>query len=91
MNIPQIKSIDETLRIFYNHPEIGNKEILSLFGSISSATVVKLKKLVKDEMLNRNKLAYGMYKINTTIAYEVWGIDIADLEQRRQKLAELKL
>ena len=36
-------------------------------------------------------LSYGMNKINTNIAYVVWGIDIADLERRRKKLRDLNL
>ena len=91
MNIPQITSIDNALRIYYSHPEIGNKEIVSLFGRLSSATTSKLKKLVKDEMINRSTLSYNMYKINTGIAFDVWGIDVADLEKRRRKLKALEL
>ena len=91
MNIPQITSIDNALRIYYTHSEIGNKEIASLFGRLSSATTAKLKKLAKDEMMNREILSYGMYKINTGIAFDVWGIDVADLEERRKKLKALEL
>jgi len=91
MNIPQITSIDNALRIYYTHSEIGNKEIASLFGRLSSATTAKLKKLAKDEMMNREILSYGMYKINTGIAFDVWGIDVADLKTRRKKLKALEL
>ena len=91
MNIPQITSIDSALKVYYSHPEIGNKEIASLFGRLSSATTAKLKKLAKDEMINRNILSYNMYKVNTGIAFDVWGIDVADLERRRKKLQALEL
>ena len=91
MNIPKISSIDNALRIYYSHPELGNKEITSLFGRLSSSTTTKLKKLAKDEMIKREVLSYGMYKINTCIAFDVWGIDVADLEKRRKKLKALEL
>ena len=91
MNIPQITSIDNALKIYYSHSELGNKEISSLFGQLSSATTAKLKKLVKDEMNIREILSYGLNKINTTVAFDVWGIDINDLEKRRKKLKALEL
>jgi hypothetical protein len=91
MNIPRIKNIEDALRIFYTYSELGNKEILHLFGALSSATISRLKKMVKDEMSNRNIISYGMNKINTIIAFEVWGIDVEDLEKRLMKLKELKL
>ena len=91
MNIPQITSIDNALKIYYSHSELGNKEISSLFGRLSLATTAKLKKLVKDEMNIREILSYGLNKINTTVAFDVWGIDINDLEKRRKKLKTLEL
>ena len=91
MNIPKIISIDEALKIYYINSEIGNKEILSLFGRLSSATVAKLKKLVKEEMINQGKFSYGLNKINTSVAFDVWGIDVTDLERRRKKLKALEL
>ncbi|MCL2821365.1 MAG: MarR family transcriptional regulator [Oscillospiraceae bacterium] len=91
MNIPQITSIDNALKIFYSHPELGNKEITILFGRLSSATTAKLKKLAREEMIKREKLSYGMYKVNTSVAYDVWGIDVMDLEARRNKLKALEL
>ena len=80
MNIPQIKSIDNTLKIFYTYSELSNKEIISLFGKLSSATIAKIKKSVKEEMNKRNIFSYGINKVNTIIAFDVWGIDVSDLE-----------
>ena len=91
MNIPQITSIDNALRIYYAYSEIGNKEIATLFGRLSSATIVKLKKLAKEEMMIKDEYSYGMYKVNTCIAYDIWGIDVVDLERRRKKLQALEL
>jgi len=90
-NIPQVSSIENALKIFYSHSELGNAEIVSLFGRMSSATISKLKKMAKDEMIKNGKYSYGLNKINTTVAYDVWGIDVVDLERRRKKLKALEL
>ena len=91
MNIPQISSIESALRIYYSHSEIGNSEITMLFGKLAPATIARLKKIVKNEMTSRDMNSYGMNKINTTVAYETWGIDVPDLERRKKKLVELNL
>jgi hypothetical protein len=91
MNIPRIRGIDTALTVYYTHSEIGNKEIIALFGSLSSATVSRLKKMVKAEMSKRGVYSYAMYKVNTAVAYDVFGIDVKDLEKRRRKLKELEL
>ena len=91
MNIPPITSIETALRLYYSHSELGNKELVQLFGKMSTATIARLKKMVKDEMIKRDMLSYGLYKVNTVVAYTVWGIDVFDLEKRLKKLKELKL
>jgi hypothetical protein len=42
-------------------------------------------------MAKREVLSYGMNKVNTSIAYDVWGLDVADLERRMKKLKNLDL
>ena len=91
MYIPTITSIDNALRIYYENSEIGNKEIRFLFGNRSTATILKLKKLVKIEMIKRNIPTFSANKINTVVAYDVWGINVIDLEKRRKKIKELSL
>ena len=91
MNIPSITSIDDALRIYYTHSELGNKEIASLFGRRSSATVARLKRIAKDEMCRREIPSYGANRVNTKIAFEVWGIEVGDLEKRMKKMKELNL
>ena len=89
--VPPITSIDNALQIYYTYSEIGNREIKVLFGKLSSATISRLKTVVKREMDKRNLLSYGMYKVNTNIAFAIWGIHVADLEKRRKKLKDLNL
>jgi hypothetical protein len=91
MNIPPITGIENALKIYYAHSEIGNKEITALFGRRSSATISRLKRAVKDEMNTAGVLSYGANKVNTAIAYKVWGIEVTDLEKRMKKIRELKL
>ena len=91
MNIPQIASIDSALKVYYTHSELGNKEITALFGKRSSATICRLKRIVKDEMSARDICSYGANKVNTTVAFDVWGLDVKDLEKRMKKIKELNL
>jgi len=91
VNTPPITSIDSALFIYYNHAELGNKEIASLFGKRSSATVARLKRLAKDEMSRREIPSYGINRVNTIVAFEVWGLDVQELEERRDKLKKLEL
>jgi len=89
--IPSITNIENALRVFYENGEIGNKEIVSLFGNRSTATISRLKRLVKAEMIKRGVPTFNANKVNTAIAYDVWGIDVIDLENRMQKIKELSL
>ena len=91
MYIPTITSIETALKIYYENAELGNKEIIGLFGNRSTATISKLKKLVRAEMIKNNIPSFSAYKINTKVAFETWGIDINDLEERRKKIRELSL
>jgi DNA-binding Lrp family transcriptional regulator len=91
MYIPSITSIENALKIYYENSEIGNKEIKILFGCKSYETISRLKKLVKMEMLKREIPTFNAYKVNTAIAYEVWGIVTTDLENRMKKIKELSL
>jgi hypothetical protein len=91
MYIPSITNIETALTIYYKHAEVGNKEIRELFGCRSSATVSRLKRLARAEMITRGVPTFNAYKINTAVAYDAWGIDIDSLEERMRKIKELAL
>lgn len=91
MNIPQITNIDTVIKIYYSYTEIGTKEMTQLFTRHSKSTINRLKKIAKKQMIQENVYSYGMYKVNTECAYKSWGIDIQDLEKRRNKLQKLGL
>lgn len=86
-----ISNIDTALRIYYEKPEIGCREIRELFNITSSATVSKLKDMARDEMLESNIKTFGRHSVNTEAAYRAWHIDIEALEKRRAKLKKLGL
>lgn len=86
VRIPMIVSVERAVWVYNNCPYMGNHELEALFGKMSSDKRVKLKKLVFDEMAARGLMRYNDTLVNTTVAYEVWGLDIADLERRYGKL-----
>ncbi|MGN0148790.1 MAG: hypothetical protein ACI4C7_00895 [Clostridia bacterium] len=91
MKVKRITSIDTALRIYYTYPEIGNKEMRELFGNTSNDTISRYKKAVREEQDKRKVRTSQMNTINTEVAYDVWGIDVKDLERRRDKLKRLGL
>lgn len=91
MKVKRIADIDTALYIYYRYPEISNKEIKELFGGLGSAALTKYKKAVQGEQIKQNVKTSQLYTINTEVAYKVWGIDVAELEKRRDKLKKLGL
>lgn len=86
-----IKNIETALRIYYENTEIGNPEIRELFGNIANSTILSMKNEVLKEMTERKIQRFRYHTVNTEVAFEVWGIDINDLERRRSKLIKLGL
>lgn len=91
MKVKRIVDIDTALYIYYRYPKIGNKEIKELFGGLGSAALTKYKKAVQEEQIKQDVKTSQLHTINTEVAYEVWGIDVAELEKRRDKLKKLGL
>ena len=84
--------IETAIRIYHENAELCNETIKELYDKqFSSATCSRLKKKVKAEMKKRNIHTYFPHNINTKVAYEVWGLDIDDLEERYNKLIALNL
>ena len=95
MYIPKLRSIGEAIKIYYENRELSNTEIKQLFVSrrgenLSSATIVKLKKEVLKVAAERKLLMWGKGCVNTKLAFEVWGLDIGDLEKRWAKLQKFR-
>lgn len=90
INIPQPLELETALEIYYSYSEIGNAEIRRLFGKLSNATIVKLKRLVHEKMAEMEKPIYNPTSVNTEVAYMVWGLDINKMEANYKKLVRLR-
>ena len=91
MKVKPITDIDTALRIYYQYPEIGNKEIRELFGGLGNSTIANYKRAVIEKQAESGKLTSQLHTIDTETAYKVWGIDVDNLEKRRVKLQKLGL
>lgn len=91
MKVKPITSMDKALRIYYTYPEIGNKEIRELFGPLGNSTISNYKKAVREMQTEHGIKTSQMNTVNTEMAYIVWGIDVNDIQARREKLKKLGL
>lgn len=91
MSIKPIKDIDTAIRIYYAHPEMDNSQIRELFDIAANSTIARYKKPVLEKQVEYGIKTMCANTVNTRTAYEVWGIDVADLEKRRDKLRKLGL
>lgn len=53
------------------------------------STALRIRQPVLDEMIRQNVHCWTAGAVSTRIAYQVWGIDITDYEQRLAKLRKL--
>lgn len=88
---PDIADTEAALKAYYGTGYIGNSDIRAIFGITGSATINRLKKAVRAVEIERDIPAAVPFKINTKCAFDVWGIDVKELEKNRQKAKELGL
>ena len=86
----KVKDMGTAVEVFYGSPELGTQEIMKLFGCSRSAAQ-KLKRIVQNEQEKQEILTFSKNAVNTRLAYQVWGLDIKDLEQRFNKYHNYKL
>ncbi len=79
------------LRIYYQNREISNAEMLELFGAVGQSTISRMKKKALTLMRERNVSRLGIHSVNTEVAFEAWGIDVAAMERQYKKLKALGL
>ena len=91
IRVPQIKSLETAIRIYYERIELRNADIREIFGSLGSKTICGLKQAAKDRMKENDIPSWDAKAVNTEAAFEAWGLDIADLEKRLNKLKKLEL
>lgn len=77
------------LEIYYGLPEIGNAEIRQIFGLKSDTAVRRYKLAALDLMKERGEMRYCQHSVRTETAFDAWGIDIAEVERRYNKLRKL--
>ncbi|MCI8589710.1 MAG: hypothetical protein HFE77_03250 [Clostridiales bacterium] len=88
--IRPVKNMETALYIYWNYPEIGNKEIAALFGLSGTATLARYKKIARQRMDEKGVECRGFACVDTATAFEAWGIDVGDLENRLIKIQRLK-
>ncbi len=86
MNIPQIASIETAVQMYYEKIALYNKDIITLFPGIGSATVIRLKQIAREKANEMGRMQYSDRSVITDCAYKAWGLDIAALERRLNKL-----
>ena len=91
MKRPEITDVAAAIRCYYGAGYIGNKEIQQIFGKISSGTVSRLKKAVREEEIRQSIPEVVPKKVSSRIAYEVWQIDIDALVKNYKQLQKLGL
>lgn len=91
VRVPQVADISAAIRLYYEHTEIGNKDIRAIFGDMGNGRIGRLKQLVLEAMHERGTVHYNAQYVNTEVAYDVWGINIDKLTAGRKKLQQLGL
>jgi hypothetical protein len=91
--LPRTATIDpeNALRIYYSHTELGNREIAELLGGVSKPTVERLKKRVRAAMTEQNVKTCRMTTVSARLFFEIYGLDVEQMERNLQKLRKLKL
>ena len=89
VNIPKVVSLDEAIDIYYSNIELSSEEIRRLFGDICNTSIYKLKALARERAKQDGVEVFSNSRVNTKVAYQVWGLDISDLEQRLQRKKKL--
>lgn len=90
VRVPQIKSVETAVRLFYERVELSTADIQILFGC-SQPTATKLKAAAKQKMDQECVPCWNARHVNTETAYAAWGIDIDSLEKRLRRLRQLKM
>lgn len=91
VRIPQITSIETAIRLYYERIELDNDDIRELFGKLGSATIARLKNVVRERMRENSTPIWNVQRVNTEDAYAAWGLDIASLERRYKKLCSMNM
>ena len=89
VRVPSTVNIATAIRLYYEKNEISNADIKAIFGQMGSAKVAALKKLALEKMAENNVQLWDSRCVNTEAAYTAWGMSIADLERRYNRLQRI--
>lgn len=84
------KDIGKLIQIYYENIELGSDEIREMYEGISKSAIQGLKRKARKVMVEQEISHWDANKVSTECAYTAWGLDIADLEKRFQKLQKFK-
>lgn len=87
--IPQIPNIKKAIYIYYAKIELATRDIKELFGCCSTSAS-RLKKIAMGYINEHGVVIWDAGRVNTKAAYEAWGLDIKDLEDRQKKLEKME-
>ena len=88
---PRIKDIDAAIRIYHGDGYISCKEIREIFGNMGTQRMAALRREVREEEVRRGVPIVVPRHICTQVAFDVWGIDVQELIEKRTVLKKLKI
>lgn len=91
MQTVSVKSIETAVRIYNSKTELLTSDIKELFGLASDSAVLRLKKQVWEVMAKKDIRCWNKSAVNTQCAYEVWKLDIKELEKMYEKLKHFNM
>lgn len=86
-----VHNIDAALRAYYGKGYLNNNDIGEIFGTTTKSTIYEMKRPVIAEERKREYPVVVPFHVCAKIAFEVWGIDVAELERNKKKLDALGL
>lgn len=84
-----VSSLETAIEMYYLNLELTTANIKKLFN-VSDPTAKKYKDVVREEMIKKKIVSNEINSVETKLAYQVWGLDIDDLEKRYKKLEKFK-
>ena len=82
-------NIEKAVELYYSTTEIRVKDIAEMF-SASVGMAQKLRRIAKEQMLEEDKKCMESRAVLTDVAFRAWGLDIAELEKKLDKMYRLK-
>ena len=89
-NVPQVRSIEQAVKLYYEKKELTIQDIMALFG-VSRTKAGFLKKRGLEEQISKNVPLWNARAVDTACAYRSWGLDIDEMENALRKLRKLGL